>query len=257
MKPNFNIRNFGSAMLEKATNKLEKAELEKNYPEGLYEARNNIFYSKDKKHLIRVFKKSGSLKIKKGTEFIAEYAFTDCSGMYLLFLPESLIMIENFAFKGCDGIDNIELRSNVRDIFENSFTGMRSLKIIHCNNLYFRDLRGVLFTSDLHTLVRMPEGRTDEAYRVPSSVYKIANGAFAECKRIKRLVIPDSVTEIDKNAFHNAVFDTIEYQDKSFDMLGEIPSDVPSFIAPLYENRKNHVEMDERFPDLPKISNRL
>ena len=256
MKPNFDIRSFGSAMLEKASNKLEKAELEKNYPEGLYEVRNNIFYSKDKKHLIRVFKKSGSLKIKKGTEFIAEYTFTDCSGLYFIFLPASLIMIENFAFKGCDGINNVELPSNVRYIFENTFTGMRSLKMIHCNNLYFRDLRGVLFTSDLNTLVRMPEGRTDEAYRIPSSVHKIANGAFAECKRIKRLVIPDSATEIDKNAFRNAVFDTVEYQNRSFDMLGEIPSDVPFFLTQLSENRKNHIEMDERFPDLPKISNR-
>lgn len=257
MKPNFDIRSFGSAMLEKASNKLEKAELEKNYPEGLREVRKDTFYSKDKKHLIRVFKKSGCLKIKKGTEFIEEYAFTDCSGMYLLFLPESLIMIENFAFKGCDGINHIELPPNVRYIFENSFTGMRSLKMIHCNNQYFRDLRGVLFTSDLNTLVRMPEGRTDEAYRIPSSVSKIANGAFAECKRIKRLVIPASVTEIDKNAFQNAVFDTIEYLGQSFDMLGEIPSDVPYFVTQLSENRKNHIEMDERFPDLPKISNRL
>lgn len=68
-------------------------------------------------------------------------------------------------------------------------------------NLNFASEDGVLFDKDKKTLICFPCGRTG-TYTVPEYVQTIGEDAFDGCDRLEELIIPDSVTEIGRFAFH-------------------------------------------------------
>ena len=69
------------------------------------------------------------------------------------------------------------------------------------DNAFYCDIDGVLFSKDKKTLIAFPQGRSSE-YTVPEGVEQINNMAFKNNKTIKKLIIPDSLTNIGINAFY-------------------------------------------------------
>ena len=81
--------------------------------------------------------------------------------------------------------------------FCREFIGATSLETITVDkeNPVLYDEDGVLFAhlERGNHLVKYPEGKTDEFYKIPQDIYSIEDGAFNQIKSLKTLVIPDTV----------------------------------------------------------------
>lgn len=157
-----------------------------------------VRYSEDGKVLIEAPKfYRGVLEIPYGVKRIASNAFEKCEGSFSVALPDSLVEIEEYAFYGCIGLQNIEIPDSVKEIGNSAFSGCKELlyvklpqqlqEISHslfyeCNNL--RDLD------------------------IPNSVQTIGKCAFDGCWELQRIIIPSSVTYIDveEDSFGGSTF---------------------------------------------------
>jgi hypothetical protein len=111
---------------------------------------------------------------------ILMYAFSDCSGLSSISIPNRVTEIGSHAFSGCSGLSSIAV-----DELNTRYSG----------------INGVLFSKDGTTLVYYPAGKIDAAYNIPDSVTEIGMDAFSECSRLSSITIPKSVTEIGSHAF--------------------------------------------------------
>ena len=94
-------------------------------------------------------------------------AFSNCSGLADITLPDSAVAIGRSAFSGCTGLTGITIADGVTTIGAAAFAGCAALADIS----------------------------------LPDSVTTIANAAFDHCSALTGLAIPDSVTTIGYNAF--------------------------------------------------------
>lgn len=110
-------------------------------------------------------------------------------------LSDTITKIEEKAFLGCIGLEDIDIPDSVAQIGDEAFYGC--LKI---------------------SRVKLPKGLSEiprdlfalckslQKIAVPYSVKSIGSGAFSYCNDLTEAVIPDSVTEIKYEAFSNCKF---------------------------------------------------
>ncbi len=98
----------------------------------------------------------------------------------------------------------VTIQNNTSAISEDAFYRVRTSKFqVSSGNPYFKSVDGVLYSKDGSLLIKCPTRKTG-SFTVPSSVKKIAEGAFENCNKLTRITIPDSVTYIGKECFVNA-----------------------------------------------------
>ena len=91
-------------------------------------------------------------------------------------LPKALTGYDAYLFDSCKALTAIYVQSGSTN---------------------FKSVSGVLYSYDGKTLMRYPIAKASESYSIPDTVTKIANSAFYQCKNIKHLTVPSSVTNID------------------------------------------------------------
>ena len=98
---------------------------------------------------------------------IGDYAFSGCSGLTSVTIPDSVTSIGYAAFRGCDSLESVTIPDSVTSIGVWAFSGCSSL----------------------------------ESVTIPDSVTSIGYGAFSGCSSLESVTIPDSVTSIGYGAF--------------------------------------------------------
>lgn len=98
---------------------------------------------------------------------IADGAFSDCSNVTQVNIPDSIKKVGKSAFDGCVGIKKIDFAGTECTIGESAFA--------HCSSL-----------TDIN---------------LPSALKTIPENAFYDCKALVTIDIPDTVETIDKEAF--------------------------------------------------------
>ena len=133
---------------------------------------------------------SGEYQIKQGTKTIANSAFSSCTSLTSITIPNSVTSIGEYAFGGCTSLTSVTIGSGVTSISNRAFYNCKSL-----------------------TSVTIPDSVTYigyEAFRgctsltsitIPDSVTNIGSGAFEDCASLTSITIPDSVTSIGSSAF--------------------------------------------------------
>jgi hypothetical protein len=156
---------------------------------------------------------------------IGEAAFSDCSGLTSLTIPNSVIKIEAYAFSGCSGLTNIAIPNSVTSLERSTFAYCTALDSIyipssvseigiwvfaHCdalekiivdpNNSKYdsRENCNGIVESETNALIIGCKTTT-----IPSDVTSIADCAFDDCTSLTSVTIPDSVTSIGDYAFNN------------------------------------------------------
>lgn len=106
-------------------------------------------------------------------------------------------------FCGCDGLTSIEIPSSVTSIGEWAFADCFGLSDIRCDsrNKRYTSIDGVLFDKRRKTLIQIPNEKSADVYKIPSSVVKIEGYAVC-CQYIRQLHIPSFVTEIHGHAIY-------------------------------------------------------
>lgn len=117
-------------------------------------------------------------------------------------LPNTLITIGPHAFDGYKSLKTITIPESVTEIdpsaFETDECDGSELKeiIVTQNNKKYKSINGILYDSEVKTLICCPSGYNDEV-NIPNTVEKIEEGAFFFCKKIKNVIIPISLKIIE------------------------------------------------------------
>lgn len=133
---------------------------------------------------------------------INAHGFSFCDSLEEIRLPDGLKIIDGYAFSR-SGLKSIHLGPAVEKIYANAFTHNKSQTQITVaeENPYFCAVDNVLFTKDMKKLVCYPGGLTQDTYEVPEGVTTIAEEGFSQNEWIKRVVLPDTVTVMETDAF--------------------------------------------------------
>ena len=134
---------------------------------------------------------------------IDPWAFSGCSGLTSVTIPDSITSISFYAFYDCDSLTSVKIPDSLTYIGGSAFydcDNLTDIVVSNDNPSYSTDARGVLFNKDKTTLILAPCGITG-SYTIPNSVISIESDAFDSCYNLTSVSIPDSVTSIGDYAF--------------------------------------------------------
>ena len=145
-----------------------------------------------------------SITIPEGVTNIGSWTFNGCSSLTSITIPESVTNIESYAFYRCSKLTSVTIPNSVASIGSGAFSGCSSLTSINVdiNNPNYSSVDGVLFNKDKTTLIKYPIGNTRSEYTIPNSVTNIGSSAFWDCSSLTSVTIPNSVTSIGEEAFY-------------------------------------------------------
>ncbi len=159
-----------------------------------------------RKNLLEKYPKSSvkTLVIQgKKVESIGDDAFRGFSFLTVE-ISSPIQSIGNNAFCGCDRLKSIKIPAGVTSMGTSVFYGCDDLKEIKSESRRYPAEDGVLFkvTDDgKRILVRYPSDREGEEYSIPNDVVEIEEYAFAKCRNLKSIRIPETVRKIGCGVF--------------------------------------------------------
>ncbi len=123
---------------------------------------------------------------------INNYAFSGCSSLESIIIPDSVTSIGSSAFYNCSSLESITIPDSVTSIGKDAFRGCSSLtSIIIGDSVTSIGSRAFEDCSSL------------ESITIPDSVTSVDSTAFWDCSSLTSITIPDSVTSIGELAFYN------------------------------------------------------
>ena len=142
-------------------------------------------------------------------------AFYNCKMIENITLPENITSIEANAFFGCKGLESIVIPSSVKTINNNVFYGCSSLKTVTFGpNSQLESINGTfgggstldIYVYDLKNWINVSFESDSSApnYTGAGSSIRTLHFLDENGNEITDLVIPEGVTHINYNTFHNA-----------------------------------------------------
>ena len=136
---------------------------------------------------------------------ISGSAFSGCSKLKSITLPNTLESIGSYAFLNCSSLPSITIPESVSSLEYNMFDGCENLTeiLVNENNNYYTDVDGILYTKDMSTLMSCPPGYKNTSVYIEDAVTKISSYAFNDCINLQSIDMPNSVTSIEEGVFYN------------------------------------------------------
>ncbi len=142
-----------------------------------------------------------STEIPSSVETIVSYAFRGCL-IREIKLPVGLKTIMEYAIYDCPNLDRIHIPSSVEQIYPRAFSmcdNIESISVDRNNPVYdSRNNCNAILEND-----RLIIGCYTS--RIPSGITEIGEGAFAYCKRLNGITIPEGVLYIGSDAFWRCI----------------------------------------------------
>ena len=121
---------------------------------------------------------------------IENSAFSACSNLTSINIPNSVTSIGGNAFSYCSGLTSVNIPNSVTSIGGNAFSYCSSLTSINIpNTITWIGDNAFRGCSSLMSIT------------IPNSVSTIVNGVFSKCSNLTSVIIPSSITSIRMDAF--------------------------------------------------------
>lgn len=160
-----------------------------------------------------------SVTLPDGITTIEPQAFQYCYNLKSINIPDSVINIGYSAFAGCISLESIHIPKNIETIDESAFSGCSALANIDFPDVFtgiepnaFEETKwyndqpdGVIYAGKTAFGYKgdMP---ANSAITLKPGTLAMNMKAFYECKNLKSIVIPETVTEIPYCAFYNCYY---------------------------------------------------
>ena len=145
-----------------------------------------------------------SVTIPNSVTSIGDFAFEDCTSLTSVTIPNSVTLIGNYAFGDCTSLRSITIPDSVTKIIGNAFSGCTSLTdtYVHITDLAAYAKKNYIYNigCNTHLLVK---GEEITELVIPDGVTSIGNSAFRKCTSLTSVTIPNSVTSIGNSAFED------------------------------------------------------
>lgn len=141
-----------------------------------------MYYDYSTKSLLHVNPEiEGKVKVKEGIERIKTYAFSDCSYITEIELPQSITHIGDSAFSGCSSLESLVLPNNVKQISPRTFENCSSL----------RDIKLPKYLKAIHSFSF--EGCSSlESIELPDTLTHISPSCVEGCYNLKYIICNDA-----------------------------------------------------------------
>ena len=145
---------------------------------------------------------------------IGDWAFSNCTSLTSIIIPNSVKSIGYYAFSSCESLESVNIPDSVTTIGGGAFSDCTSLTSITIPDSVTSIGIDAFYNCTSLTSITIPDSVTsiDAAFRfcesltsitIPDSVTSIGYSAFSSCKSLTSITIPDSVTSIGESAFLN------------------------------------------------------
>ena len=154
-----------------------------------------------------------SLEIPSSVKTIADTAFFSCYSLREIVLNEGLETIGESAFMDCNRLESITIPATVKSIGENALgcSGLSAIEVSE-ESENFISIDGVLFSSDLSTLVAYPASKEVITYEIPEGVETISRYAFSDAK-LTEVVFPSSMKTVSHGAFSSSDIVSVHFNE--------------------------------------------
>lgn len=141
-----------------------------------------------------------SITIDYGVTSIGTSAFTGCSNVQQINIPDSVEHIDPYAFSFCKGLHTVKLPASLTLISEDLFA--------ECANLKNIDIPGSVTEIGANAFLRCTAFILE---KLPAGIKSIGAAAFANCGRIEELVLPETLEHIGEAAFNGTAIDKASF----------------------------------------------
>ena len=156
-------------------------------------------YSYDGKRFIKYMGTSKTFTVPEGVETLVCRCIT--KSMTTLKLPSTLKVIEGWSLASMSGVNLLNIPASVTTMYTYSFHANTKLRVAESNSTY-KSIDDVLILNKAGTKVIMAS-KNATTYNIPNTVTEIGKNAFYGCSKITSIIIPDSVTTIGAGAFES------------------------------------------------------